>query len=524
MGWLEPPTRRELTLLLFSITTFVLFYNLDNSIRQLGLDPISKQGAVFSKLGLGGPSIIGSDGRRPAEWRDSLEKFIYGEWHWDEGHTAGDERTKVLSGDIYGALWHDRGKIDDVRTEEDGEMHDVLEFWGSNVPTTRLIRHVPGFTVLDNVFMYNKSLVVVTDFPERFPAIGTPSIPVVVISPAQAPVSLGRYGGKVRGVTWLSTDSKPDNTTLLSLWRTYSSLDPSIDSLGRTTLPPPRRLILPHIPIYSDREPSADGREITQEELLRIPRQRSDTGFHPLLAKIAFPSMGLLYEGDWVDYHEMGTPFKLERIVVANMEAAARALPVGRPPLSSPFELVASPHWLEPVRRPLQDFFETLSAESRRRKGKVAITYLHRQWDHTGTKIKTQDHLALIDGLRQLQRDLGHDVFIVSSLDHETSWFNRMNAISQSKIILGVHGSHLLDSAFLQPSERTMVMEFYPTGTFSSDRQILAKSLGMNYSAWWGNREFTNEEIPAVSPPHDQEVPVDAAAVIRRLREVLSRT
>lgn len=144
MGWLEPPTRRELTLLLFSITTFVLFYNLDNSIRQLGLDPISKQGAVFSKLGLGGPSIIGKDGRRPAEWRDSLEKFIYGEWHWDEGHTAGDERTKVLSGDIYGALWHDRGKIDDVRTEEDGEMHDVLEFWGSNAPTTRLIRHVPG--------------------------------------------------------------------------------------------------------------------------------------------------------------------------------------------------------------------------------------------------------------------------------------------------------------------------------------------------------------------------------------------
>src|SRR5688572_23435688 len=66
--WLSPLDRRELTLLLLSLTIFTLSYNLDASLRILGLDPLTAEGAfqnvALSKFGFGGASkIIGQDGR-----------------------------------------------------------------------------------------------------------------------------------------------------------------------------------------------------------------------------------------------------------------------------------------------------------------------------------------------------------------------------------------------------------------------------------------------------------------------------
>ena len=37
--WLGPPTRRELTLLVFGLGLFVLSYNLETSLRIVGVSP-----------------------------------------------------------------------------------------------------------------------------------------------------------------------------------------------------------------------------------------------------------------------------------------------------------------------------------------------------------------------------------------------------------------------------------------------------------------------------------------------------
>jgi|ERR1700722_6017709 len=136
LGWLSPPTRREITLVLFSLSIFIFAYNLDVTL--------SPHNAVFRRLGLSSTSVISQDGRRPPGWRDRLEDIIFGDWPWDEGHVSGDgaERAMRKGSNRYGAQWMGKNETGPVHGEDIAS--DVLNRWGDQVPTTTLIKHVPG--------------------------------------------------------------------------------------------------------------------------------------------------------------------------------------------------------------------------------------------------------------------------------------------------------------------------------------------------------------------------------------------
>lgn len=50
-GWLYPPTRREVTLILFSLTVFILSYNLEASLQLVGVKPAKLSGSYLSAIG-----------------------------------------------------------------------------------------------------------------------------------------------------------------------------------------------------------------------------------------------------------------------------------------------------------------------------------------------------------------------------------------------------------------------------------------------------------------------------------------
>lgn len=150
MSWRTPPNRRELTLILFALTVFILFYNLDTSLRLLGVDPASSQSALLSKFGLK-TGIIGTDGRKPPGWRDKLEGEIFGDWGWEEGQVAGNgaerEKTKGGKEDKYGAIWLGQAKTGAGENQAifgDENAGEAFVSWDDNVPTTKLVKHVPG--------------------------------------------------------------------------------------------------------------------------------------------------------------------------------------------------------------------------------------------------------------------------------------------------------------------------------------------------------------------------------------------
>ncbi|KAF8068730.1 hypothetical protein FPV67DRAFT_1087364 [Lyophyllum atratum] len=522
MRWTAPPDKRELRLIVFALTAFLLSYNVDNSIRLFGFDPEVAHGAVLSSLGLGSSKVIAPDGRKPAGWRDALEDEIFGKWAWEAGQLAGDgeERSQQLGVGKHGAMWAGTKEVGDLRGKRFGEttVNDGFVRWEDAIPQSKLVRHISGFSILDNVFIFNGTVYLVTDDRDSFPAIssiitafGPGQNTWEFISTEDARKELGRYGAILRGVTWMSADTTPHNSTLVSLWRTYSSLDTHIDASGLTTLPPPHRIFFPQVRVFTDPNPLP--------HFHTIRRRRVDIGFHPFLLKAAFPQLTVMYLEDWEDYHKLPVPFVIERIVVADREAAEASVKPGQPVFSPAFDLIGSKHWFEPVRRTLSTYF----GEEANRKTKKTVTYIHRQSEHTGLKVREDDHQSLVRALNKMGHDYGYEVHVISSQFDETGWTERMSAIVKSTVVLGPYSSDLLDSVFMKPSPQATLMEFFPTDTYARDEELIAHSRGLHYIAWWHNRKFTSENLPVVvQPPETQELRVDVVAVTKAVRDVLA--
>ncbi|KAJ6595851.1 hypothetical protein DFH09DRAFT_974054 [Mycena vulgaris] len=518
MRWTAPPTRREISLVIFSVTVFALSYNIDSSIRLIGLN---RQNAVFNRLGLGGSANIGPDGRRLLPSADPLEDMIYGDWAWDPNQIAGDGRERSQGKGVgrYQAMWVGKRDAGPPTSKSLGETTVDQAFWrwGDAVPRAKVVKHVPGYTVIDNIILFNGSMVIVTDEPESLPPIPHMVKPVglnqwTILSPQDAREAIGPFGGRVRGVTWMAADSSPHNTTLLALWRMYSALDPDIGPAGETKLAPPQRLFYPYYGFFTDANPAHD---------VYTRRQRVANGIHPELIKAAFPSLTPMYHADWEDYHLMEVPFVIERLVVADRSAAKHGIQEQEPVYAPPFKMEGlSQHWWEPVRRTLATYFDVYGEKA----PKNVVTYVHRQSQTHGLRLSEADHLALVGALQKMGRDYGYEVHVVSNIDAETSWTARLGAITRSTVMLGVYDSDLLDSAYMQRSPHTTLMEFFPPQKFAHDQEVVARSLGIRYIAWWNDRQMSGDDLPAVSQPtNDEVVPIDVSAIIQGVRQALQR-
>ena len=136
--------RREITLLLFSLSIFILSYNLAASLHWSDIEPLF---GLLHLPRLFSTSRISSDGRKPSQWRDKLELEIFGDWAWDKDHVAGDgsERSRSKGESKYGAMWlpRDTGVLArEISGQE--SAHGAVRWWGKDVPKAHIVKHVPG--------------------------------------------------------------------------------------------------------------------------------------------------------------------------------------------------------------------------------------------------------------------------------------------------------------------------------------------------------------------------------------------
>ena len=235
-----------------------------------------------------------------------------------------------------------------------------------------------------------------------------------------------------------------DNSTLFALWRAYSSLDSSINSAGHTNLAPPLRLIFPNIYPFTDPKPSG------HEHWKR--RSRVDTGFHPYLAKAAFPQLGMQYFEDWNDYHEMEVPFVFERIVIADRSATEGAIVEGQPIYSPAFSLEGgSSHWWEPVRTTLATHLGQHEIKPNARK---VVTYIHTQAESQGANLSDEDHVLISGALDKMARTYGYEVHVVSTQTNQTDWVTKMTAIVKSTVSCSFHYDDVFIQLFIDYPER----------------------------------------------------------------------
>ncbi len=68
----------------------------------------------------------------------------------------------------------------------------------------------------------------------------------------------------------------------------------------------------------------------------------------------------------------------------------------------------------------------------------------------------------------------------------------RLTSDCFGQIVLGVHGSHMMDCIFMRPTPQSTVMEFFPLETYARDQEVAVQSIGLRYTAWWGSRLVYN--------------------------------
>ncbi|KZT03789.1 uncharacterized protein LAESUDRAFT_659053 [Laetiporus sulphureus 93-53] len=367
-GWLYPPTRREFTLLLFSLIVFVLSYNLETSLQIIGVNPAKLSSGYLSTIGLGTKDPgFEPDGRRPKEWRDELENLIFGEWEWEEDQVAGVERglagIAVGTAAVYNVETRRKasrstGKDDKgVGLNEGVTVKEQLLRWEEEIPVARALAHVPGmfhmnlplmlgfvagYTILENAIMLNGTLFLVTEEPASLPSLGAVGSSATdrsqppreedwqVLNRQQAISRLGDFGGRLFGTTWLSMDpsSSQDPYTLFSMFRAQSALAipssafaSSEDSAKTIDVPAPLRLIYQNVSTFSSPRLPPPGDDPKKHPPMR---ERSYNGLHPLLTKAALPTLGVWYEEDWQDIIDMDVPWLFDRVVVVDRHAADR--------------------------------------------------------------------------------------------------------------------------------------------------------------------------------------------------------
>jgi hypothetical protein len=224
---------------------------------------------------------------------------------------------------------------------------------------------------------------------------------------------------------------------VISLWRTYSSLDTEITPDGATTLAFPSRIAYPRVPYFTDPQPERHG-DGSDELILRA---RSEPGLPHSLQKSLLPSTGIMYHHDWSDLHESEVPYVLERVVIADYHAATRASSQDKLPYwSAPFkDLEGSKNWWEPLRSALLRVIHVVEKSD-----EVVVTYVSRQDVESGPTLKPEDHNVLVNELEKLARDTKCTVQIVT---HSAPWQEKLSAMLRSTVrtlfFLSYHTLHL---------------------------------------------------------------------------------
>ncbi|KAG8845510.1 hypothetical protein FRB96_002478 [Tulasnella sp. 330] len=387
------------------------------------------------------------------------------------------------------------------------QSHDVLPndarvniensrvVWNADsVPTTGLVQHQPGWTILDNIYALNGTFYIVqsddatnrTELPERYLMIsdGSPrldyqpdadraptDVNMQIITATEAKRIFGKFANRMAGTSFVCYDD-------VKYWRDYAKMNQYV--------------------------------------------------FHS-----AFPATGLEFKDDWTDRAEMFKPFIFDRIVLQDSTASRRDplfLPVEKITAIAdrlPKSVVKGPdgklrgNWWAPVRWNVVTFSGLTRDPELILQNKPVITYVSRQsWGRR--MLKAQDHETLVKSLEGLRDKHGWELNIVEL--EGMSRMEQIKLVGRTTILMGVHGNGLTSLLWMQNTHKSAVLEFfYPQG-FAEDYEYTARLLGIKHYGWWDNVHFTYPNIPDKMklenngfPPNFQsnEIPLDGVAVAK---------
>ncbi|KAF7297141.1 hypothetical protein MIND_00947000 [Mycena indigotica] len=416
--------------------------------------------------------------------------------------------------------------------KQNTQSYDARLTWGSkSAPESQVLSHVPGWSIIDKLYISNGTVYIVSDDPDAVPdrdnmySKGVDILPgkeaeesrlpsdndIQIITTAAARKLFGTGAYLVDGVTFLVNDPPQfvrhyyhwTAELIFGFWRTYSSLDPSIQKEGNTSLPQPRHMWFNRLDAFRWRDP---------------------TNMNQLVVRSIFPDVTMEFLDDWDDRTKMGAPFVFERVVLADRSSAMRAYNYQRYQRTAavPFGLPGSVYWWQTLRNNVVQFAGMDWRDGSSTNDKPVITYISRQaW---GRRILLkEDHERLVKELYRLRDAHGWEVNVV--LMEKLDRAEQIRLAVRTTIMMGVHGNGLTNLIWMQPTPRTTVMEFFYPGGFAHDYEFTARSLGITHYGFWGSSSFTSPNLPLNAYPdgfQGSSIPIDAEAVGRLCHDRLT--
>ncbi|KAJ7199384.1 hypothetical protein GGX14DRAFT_373172 [Mycena pura] len=420
---------------------------------------------------------------------------------------------------------------------------------GWTLTTIPIGTHVPGFTLLDHLYLRNGTFYIVTSdrasFPPREDLLSRPvetvsgdwvdTGPTDEASQLQfiAPRDASRILAILSGL--LSTETQymenfsvivydpPDLMTdyyhwfgevIFGAWRVYSHISP--DAPDMWTIPPkhlplPRRFILP----FMDRGKLA--------------------GTHGALMQLAFPHATIERSDYWDDLKKIDTTVVFDRVMLVNRHAATRS-PSGGVPWSSSIiagamKVTSPPDFWAAVRSTLwrgilyykyvpdmklspkdvDEYFPT-------------CTYISRQ-EGFDRRLSAADHDGLIAALRELHAERVCDVRVV--VLERMTLREQIHLAARTTVLLGVHGSGLNRSlrrtVYLGRTCRNSIGPLISGAGYSFDNELLTRNMGKRHYAVWNDTFVTYEKgshhpIANFSDGFDGIIPVHGPTVVSIIR------
>ncbi|KAJ7644361.1 hypothetical protein FB45DRAFT_1053133 [Roridomyces roridus] len=420
----------------------------------------------------------------------------------------------------------------DSLVEKTPRVYDTRLSWGDDaVPASKVLSHVPGWSIIDRLYLLGGVVYIVSDDPESVPDTSTmyskgihilpgkehedSRLPgdedIRIVSTAEAKKLFGTGASVIDGVTYFVNDHPQfirhyyhwSAELYFGFWRTYSSLDPSISTEGNTTLPQPRHMFFNRLDAFRWRDP---------------------TDMNQLVLRSSFPDVTMEFIDDWDDRAKMNVPFVFDRVVLADRSAAMISYNYKRyqRTAAAPFALPGSFNWWMTIRNSVIQMAGMDIEDGSSTSDKPVITYVSRQAWGRRTLIP-EHHDRLVKELYRLRDTYGWEVNVVLMEN-----FSRMEQIQLSvrtTVLLGVHGNGLTNLLWMRPTPRTTVIEiFYPEG-FAHDYEYTARSLGITHYGFWDSASFTSPNTPVNYYPDEfqgDKIPIDAEAVGRLIYDRLT--
>ncbi|KAJ7134322.1 hypothetical protein C8R44DRAFT_869977 [Mycena epipterygia] len=416
-------------------------------------------------------------------------------------------------------------------------QHTRLSWDASQVPQTKIIAHVPGWSLIDQLYIYKGVVFIVSNEPHTIPdlaAIYSKGVDIEdgeeaqharlpddadirIIGTTDARALFGSGAQIMDGVTYFVNDTPQFlrhyyhwcAELWFGFWRTYSTLDPSISASGNTTLPPPRRMLFNRLDAF---------------------RWRDYSAMNQWFVRSSFPDLVMEFIDDWDDRAKMAVPFVLERVVLADRSAAMSSPEFKRyqRTAAAPFGLQGSAHWWATIRNNVVQFAGVVPEENTPSMPPV-ITYISRQtWGRR--MLVPADHDRLVRALRNLEATHGYEVHIV--VPETMTRRAQLQLAARTTILMGVHGNGLTSLLWMKPNPRSTVIEFFYPGGFAHDYEYTTRALGMTHYGFWESqyvlltnfvpfayeffRAFTSPDTPKPAYPEGfqgNSIPLDGEAV-----------